>query len=465
MIPRTLVPVKLSPVEKQAPGQNGHRRASLLDTRTVVPSDLPAAPPDKPLDPRTSIPAHLPLDVLATRMLIPRDMPVKPMEPSSPQIPTHVPLAVLETRVVVPPEARLEETFQPPAEPRPSRFVEDVLERDLFTTGEVNLLASPEDVKHRDWQWVARSFSLIVHVGVLLLILFLPKLFVANQPAQEVALARQRLSSVFLPPEVRRIPKVRPPIEEPSNRIRLDPRILKKLEPVQPPTPAPMAGPKNPAPPQPEETKPAAAQPAPPPQPTPAQKAENAFKPLSQMVQPPPPKHKLNLDLPPLSPGKALEESAKQALQNNNSSTSAAFAAPMPQTPGGAPPSGQGGQGLLGSGVQILTPTNGVDFSNYLTRLLARVKQNWESVMPISARMGEKGVVMMRFHIMRNGDMPGSEPMLERTSGKEPLDRAAGAALTESNPFEPLPSAFTGPYIELRIIFLYNLPLDYNINQ
>ena len=460
MIPRTLVPVKLSPVEKQAPSQNGHRRTSLLDTRTVVPSDLP----DAPLDPRTSIPAHLPLDVLASRMLIPRDMPVKPMEPSSSQIPAHLPLAVLETRVVVPPEAKLEESFQPSAEPRPSRFVEDLLERDLFTTGEVNLLASPEDIKQRDWQWVARSFSLIVHVGVLLLILFLPKLFVANQPEREVALARQRLSTVFLPPEVRNVPKVRPPIEAPSNRIRLDPRILKKLEPVQPPTPPPMAGPKNSAPPQPEATKPAAPQPAPPPQPTPAQKAENAFKPLSQM-EPPPPKRKLNLDLPPLSPGKALEESAKQALQNNNSSTSAAFAAPMPQAPGGPPPSGQGGQGLLGSGVQILTPTNGVDFSNYLTRLLARVKQNWVSVMPISARMGEKGVVVMRFQILRSGDMPGGQPLLERTSGKEPLDRAAGAALTESNPFEPLPSAFTGPYIELRIIFLYNLPLDYNLNQ
>lgn len=120
---------------------------------------------------------------------------------------------------------------------------------------------------------------------------------------------------------------------------------------------------------------------------------------------------------------------------------------------------------MLGSGVQILTPTQGVDFSNYLTRLLARVKQNWYSVMPISARMGDKGVVIMQFHIMRNGDMPSTEPTLERTSGKEPLDRAAGAALTESNPFEPLPSAFTGPYIELRIAFLYNLPLNYNFSQ
>lgn len=35
------------------------------------------------------------------------------------------------------------------------------------------------------------------------------------------------------------------------------------------------------------------------------------------------------------------------------------------------------------------------------------------------------------------------------------------AAIRASSPFEPLPPAFNGPYIELRFIFLYNLPLNY----
>lgn len=463
MIPRTLVPVKLSPVEKQVGGQNGHRRASPLDSRMVVPSDLPPAQ----IDPRTSIPAHLPLDVLASRLLIPRDMPATPMEPSGPTIPSHVPLAVLETRVVVPPEARLEETFQPPAAPLPPQFFEDVLEPDLFTTGEVNLLASPEDAKKRDWQWLARSFSLLVHVGVILLILFAPKFLGVNQPNQEEALARQQLSSIFLPPEVRNVPKVRPPVEQPSKRIRLDPRILKKLEEYHPPTPAPLAGPQNRAPYQPEQLKAAAPKlaPAPAPPPKPVEKAQNAFRSLKQMETPPPLKRKLNLDLPALSPGRALEQSARQALQNNASANSWGFARPMPQVPGAPPASGENGTGVMQGGVQILTPTNGVDFSNYIARLLARVQQNWYSVMPVSAEMGDKGVVVMRFQIMPNGDMPSSEPILERTSGKEPLDNAAGAALRMSNPFEPLPSAFKGPYLGLRIIFLYNLPLNYNYNQ
>lgn len=84
MIPRTLVPVKISPVEKDAIGQNGHRRTSPLDSRIVVPSELPPGQ----LDTRTSIPSHLPLGVLASRMLIPRDMPVKPLDEFSVAIPS-----------------------------------------------------------------------------------------------------------------------------------------------------------------------------------------------------------------------------------------------------------------------------------------------------------------------------------------------------------------------------------------
>ncbi|MHB8487335.1 MAG: TonB C-terminal domain-containing protein [Candidatus Acidiferrales bacterium] len=458
MIPRTLVPLKISRVDPNAPPENGTRRTSQLDSRIVVPS----GPSTAPLDTRTAIPLHLPLDVLSSRILIPRDMPVKQMDPSATTIPSHVPMAVLETRVVVPQEAVLEESFRPVAlAPLPAGIFDDIIERDLFNTGEVNLLASPEDARKRDWSWLARSFSLLVHVGVILLILFAPKLFTSNVPAQQVEMAREQLSHVFLPPSVKNVPRERPPAERPSARMRLDPRVLRKLVPPHPPTPEPMAGPKTAAPLQPEPSR--AAQPQPPaPQPP---KPQPAFKPLTQLETPPKPNQKLNLDLPRVSPGRALQQNAEQALQHRSSSTSASFSEPMPLGPGAPLPSGAGGQGLLGSGVQILTPTEGVDFSNYLARLLARVTQNWYSVMPISARMGDKGVVIMRFHIMRNGDMPNTEPALERTSGKEPLDRAAGAALTESNPFEPLPPAFTGPYIELRIAFLYNLPLDYNFGQ
>jgi hypothetical protein len=33
-----------------------------------------------------------------------------------------------------------------------------------------------------------------------------------------------------------------------------------------------------------------------------------------------------------------------------------------------------------------------------------------------------------------------------------------------SNPFEPLPPQFSGPFIELRYTYLYNIPIEY-LNQ
>jgi outer membrane biosynthesis protein TonB len=109
----------------------------------------------------------------------------------------------------------------------------------------------------------------------------------------------------------------------------------------------------------------------------------------------------------------------------------------------------------------MLTPDQGVDFSNYLKRVLTSVERNWYAVMPESAQLGDKGIVLLRFKIMRNGSLPGSDPERIRGSGKEPLDRAAVSGIRSSNPFEPLPAAFSGPYIELQIMFLYNEPLDY----
>ena len=114
----------------------------------------------------------------------------------------------------------------------------------------------------------------------------------------------------------------------------------------------------------------------------------------------------------------------------------------------------------MAGGLQMLTQTEGVDFDSYLRRVVASVKRNWYAIIPESANMGEQGKVYITFKIMRDGSVPESLPFLERTSGKDPLDRAAMSSIRTSSPFEPLPPAFSGPYIELRFIFLYNLPLS-----
>jgi outer membrane biosynthesis protein TonB len=108
----------------------------------------------------------------------------------------------------------------------------------------------------------------------------------------------------------------------------------------------------------------------------------------------------------------------------------------------------------------MLTPTEGVDFSNYLARVLASVKRNWYAIMPESAQLGDRGKVVLQFRIMSNGVVPAPEPYMVGSSGKDPLDRATSSSIRASTPFEPLPPAFSGPYIELRFIFLDNLPLN-----
>jgi TonB family protein len=111
----------------------------------------------------------------------------------------------------------------------------------------------------------------------------------------------------------------------------------------------------------------------------------------------------------------------------------------------------------------MLTPDQGVDFNGYLQRVYVTVKRNWFAIMPESVELGERGVVVLTFKIMRDGSVPGAEPVINRNSGKEPLDRAAYSSVRASNPFEPLPAQFSGPYIELRYTYLYNVsPENYN---
>jgi TonB family protein len=113
----------------------------------------------------------------------------------------------------------------------------------------------------------------------------------------------------------------------------------------------------------------------------------------------------------------------------------------------------------FGSTVEVLTPTQGIDFSTYLKQLVTSVKRNWYAIMPESASKGEQGKVVVRFHIRRDGKLPIGDPIIETASGKAPFDRAALGAIRGSAPFQHLPVAFGGPSIELRFTFLYNLPV------
>lgn len=105
------------------------------------------------------------------------------------------------------------------------------------------------------------------------------------------------------------------------------------------------------------------------------------------------------------------------------------------------------------SALQLLSDPNNVDFKPYLLQVLSVVKRHWLSVIPDSARMGRKAVVVLRFAIDRRGAVP----QLEFTSptGTE-LDRACIAGISASVPFPPFPPGFRGDQIRLQMAFSYN---------
>lgn len=448
MIPRSLVPRDVRLAAERSDAAPPRRLTTLLDERTIVAANLPRAE----LQTHSSIPAHLPLDVLASRVVVPRDTPATPFDPKIAH-PDYAPVTVLDRRVTVPmalPVVELEAKGPVSAYELP-----DVLKPDVLTTGDVNLMVAPVETPPRDWNWLARSGSIAFHILFITFLLLQTKLFPYRPPSQsQIDLARQQLNFIYMPPDVRGLPPT--PAAPRSPQMRIDPRILRQMAP--PVVPQPLPGPKEPE----RVVRDTPAEPAPelPAAPKPQPQAQTPADPRLDTPKPQPQTQAQNrLILPQMSsPGRMLQQSAEQSRQSGGSTTEG-FGGRLP---GGGASSygGGGGGGEAYGGVEMLTPTEGVDFNDYLARVVARVKLNWYSVMPESVYLGEKGRVILQFKIMSNGTVPGAEPELMSSSGKEPLDRAASSSIRSSSPFEPLPSAFSGPFIELRFIFLYNLPLS-----
>jgi len=113
--------------------------------------------------------------------------------------------------------------------------------------------------------------------------------------------------------------------------------------------------------------------------------------------------------------------------------------------------------GLQGSALQLLSDPMGVDFRPYLTQILATVRRNWMNVIPESVlRLGRRGQTAIQFSVSRSGGV--IKLVIANSSGSDPLDRAAVAGISASNPFPPLPAEFKGERIVLQFNFAYNMP-------
>jgi len=112
--------------------------------------------------------------------------------------------------------------------------------------------------------------------------------------------------------------------------------------------------------------------------------------------------------------------------------------------------------GVPGANVELKSDPMGVDFRSYLMQVLAAVRRNWTAVMPESVKLGLRGRVSIQFSIGRTGSV--LKLVYAEQSGMRPLDEAAVAGISASNPFPPLPAEFKGERIVVQLNFAYNMP-------
>lgn len=111
----------------------------------------------------------------------------------------------------------------------------------------------------------------------------------------------------------------------------------------------------------------------------------------------------------------------------------------------------------VGSGAEILSDTQGVNFNPYLQRILREIYQQWIPLLPEEARppLNKRGTTQIRFTINPDGSIAAMH--LDGSTHDDALNRAAWGSITGVGQFPPLPKQFHGPNLELRIHYLVNV--------
>ncbi len=285
-------------------------------------------------------------------------------------------------------------------------------------------------------------WAVLFHIFLLSAVTWIPR-YVLKVPAVvdpfDAIKKRKDLSYLDLPPDALRQlqhPKVETrPIEK---KPLIDKKMLDELKRETPPAPQPS---------QPVQSEPqATVQPRPEPsQPIPP--SPQLQSPVEAPKPSPVPRQNL-FSMGSANPNQALQDAMHSAIRNRG-------AGPTGDAPRGGltmhPGAGTGG-------VQILSDTQGVDFSSWLARWHYETERTWDPLIPdeVNPPISKSGAVAIEFKVLPNGRlMPDSVHLVGR-SGDTALDRAAWGALTGSS-YPPLPSDFHGPYLELRAYFLYNM--------
>jgi TonB family protein len=314
-----------------------------------------------------------------------------------------------------------------------------------------HLLIQLQDDLQRSRKREAAWISVIVHLLVFMILVYLP--WIEKNVWHHVVVVpvdtshNKNLTYLALPPDAQKLTR-RPNtnIASDKNRIatsrhpELDPKELRKVLATPPPGAPGMTAPRMP-----QQAPQATAQNQPP---APQQGQQQTPRPqfqsdqTAQLQMPARPNNTFGKYGAGMTAGSAIQEATQAAAAHR----------------GGG---GQEGDFGLGTGahgrqlgnLEVLSDTQGVDFGPYLQRILQEVRENWYRAIPESAEM-KKGKLQIEFAITKDGKV--ADMRLTAGSGDIALDRAAWAGISASNPFPPLPTDFTGPYLALRFRFYYN---------
>lgn len=291
----------------------------------------------------------------------------------------------------------------------------------------------------REGIWLA----ILIHILLLSAITWIPRYVFKVPPVIDpfdAIKSRKDLSYLDLPPDA--LKQLRPKVQiKPVKPPQLDKKMIEEMQKQEKPV-------LTPTPPAPQEQQPPQTQNPVKPQPqqqapiSPSETSKSAIQAPKPEAAPSRPNFAMNSGNP--------AEQLQQAMRN---------AARGPSYQANSLPAGGGlsmHPGAGSGGVEILSNTQGVDFSAWLQKWYIETERTWDPLIPdeVNPPILKSGAVQIRFKVAPNGRV--MEMHLEGRSGDTALDRAAWGAIVGSN-YPPLPGGFHGPYLELRAVFLYNM--------
>ncbi len=95
----------------------------------------------------------------------------------------------------------------------------------------------------------------------------------------------------------------------------------------------------------------------------------------------------------------------------------------------------------------------------FILSVLDKVKRRWLKTMPHEAKDAGKGLVGIDWKIQQDGTIREDDMLLNTVFASDALIEAARSAIRNSAPFPTIPSSLDKPDLEVRFVFLYNLPL------